>query len=109
MPDHARHSRRRAGAVGAHLFVAGNTPRSLTARQALESLLEMLDLGERFDLSIVDVLPEPRQALRFGLVATPTLLLERAGRSLRFIGDFSRRDELTEFLHGAFNLHGAFK
>jgi circadian clock protein KaiC len=74
MPDHARHSRRRAGAVRAHLFVGGNTPRSLTARQAL----------------------------RFGLVATPTLLLERAGRSLPFIGDFSRRDELTEFLHGAF-------
>lgn len=44
------------------------------------------------------VLLEPRAALRAGLLATPTLIVERRGRSLRLIGDLSRSEQLLDFL-----------
>ncbi|MDB6107491.1 MAG: kaiB [Gammaproteobacteria bacterium] len=87
--------------VVVRLFVAGSTSNSLAAQQAIGALLGHPEFAGRVGLDLVDVLQNPRQALRAGLIATPTLLLNLEGRTLRFIGDLSRADQLIDFLSPA--------
>ena len=77
------------------LYVAGDAPTSLAARQALEPLLEQLQ-DVSVDYELVDVLLHPERALRAGLLATPTLIVDADGRSRRFVGDLANRDDFAE-------------
>lgn len=47
---------------------------------------------------IIDVLAEPELAEQAGILATPTLSYEHAGRPRRIVGDLSDTKRILEFL-----------
>jgi circadian clock protein KaiB len=56
------------------LYVAGNAPNSVRALRNLKAICdEHLPEGDYY-LEIVDILEEPRRALRDGILVTPTLI-----------------------------------
>lgn len=71
------------------LYVAGNGPSSLRARQFLEKLLEQS--GGKQHFTLVDVLIEPSKALEAKLIATPMLIIDHCGKRQRYAGDLSGR------------------
>jgi len=77
------------------LYVAGDAPTSRAARQALEALLDELR-GVCVNYELVDVLLHPERALKAGLLATPTLIVDAGGRSRRFVGDLANRGDFAE-------------
>lgn len=79
------------------LYVAGESPSSRAARKVLIELIREGD-GIPLEAEIVDVLRKPAQALEARLLATPTLIVEDANGTQRFIGDFSGRKDLVQML-----------
>lgn len=57
------------------LFVAGESPRSMRARETVAHAFEACDLDPQ-QIRIVDALAEPEQALAHRIVAVPTLMTE---------------------------------
>ena len=52
----------------------------------------------RWQIEIVDVVANPEQAERAGILATPTLSFEHPERPRRIIGDISDSKRVLEFL-----------
>jgi len=77
------------------LFVAGDSPSSVAAREVLE---RHLPAGSAARCEFIDVLSEPDRALEAGLIATPTLILEEDGREHRYVGDLRDQRELQHRL-----------
>lgn len=90
--------RRPASTTLLRLYVAGNEPSSVAARRSLDSLLQNPEFIGRVGGVIVDVLAEPQRARAAGLTSTPTLLVRRGMRVVRFIGDLSSVAPIVEFL-----------
>jgi circadian clock protein KaiB len=71
------------------LYVAGATPRSAAAIQAVQHQCA-LQLPGRYTLEVVDVHQQPALARADGIVATPTLVKHAPPPARRLVGGFSR-------------------
>jgi len=77
------------------LFIAGDTP---GARRAQATRLQIIEvLRGRVDIEVVDVLMQPNEAERFGILATPTLSDDSVQPPRRLIGDISNVAQVLEF------------
>ncbi len=79
------------------LYVAGMTPRSLTAIRNLKDFCRRR-LAGRVDLRVVDVYQQRGLAREARIVAAPTLIKVAPEPVRRFIGDLSRTDALAHAL-----------
>ncbi len=70
------------------LYVAGQTPKSLTAFANLSRLCEE-HLAGRYELEVIDLLKEPQRAVGDQIVAIPTLVRKLPEPIKRIIGDLS--------------------
>jgi circadian clock protein KaiB len=75
------------------LFVAGATPMSVRALSTLREICEE-HLHGRYELDVVDVYEQPRQAKADGIIAVPTLLKRLPGPLRRLVGDLSDRERV---------------
>jgi circadian clock protein KaiB len=77
------------------LYIAGRAPNSLRAVANLEALLQASPSGA-MEVEIVDILSDPRRALRDGVYLTPMLVIPSTGQ--RIAGDLSKTDELIPLM-----------
>ena len=79
------------------LFITGQTMRSRSAVQNLQTLFEEIGEG-RYELSIIDVLEHPQLAEDEKIVATPTLVKTRPLPVRRIVGDLTSKTQVLEWL-----------
>ena len=82
------------------LYVAGQTPKSLSAFANLKRLCEQ-NLAGRYQIEVVDLVKEPHRAQHDQIVALPTLVRKLPEPIKRVIGDLSN----TERVMIAIELH----
>jgi circadian clock protein KaiB len=75
------------------LYVAGDAPNSLQAKQNLEKLLGSIT-PDAYELEVVDCIADPRRTLQDGIVVTPTLLKVAPEPRATVIGNLSDLDYL---------------
>jgi circadian clock protein KaiB len=75
------------------LYVAGQTPRSLTAFANLKKLCDQF-LAGRYDIEVVDLMKEPGRAKGDQIVALPTLVRRLPAPIRRIIGDLSNTERV---------------
>lgn len=75
------------------LYVAGQTPKSLTALTNLRKLCDE-HLRGRYELEVVDLLRNPQLAQNDQIVAIPTLVRKLPPPIRRVIGDLSNRQRV---------------
>ncbi|MCL5095973.1 MAG: circadian clock KaiB family protein [Candidatus Omnitrophica bacterium] len=75
------------------LYVAGATPRSLTAFENLEKICKEHLTGQ-YHIEVVDLLKEPAVARRDQIVALPTLVRKLPPPVRRIIGDLSNKERV---------------
>ena len=75
------------------LYIAGHTPKSVTALANLKRLCEE-QLAERYKLEIVDLLEHPERAKADQIVAIPTLVRQLPPPLKRIIGDLSNTERV---------------
>jgi len=75
------------------LYVAGQTPRSLTAFANLKKLCEQF-LAGHYDIEVVDLMKEPQRAKNDQIVALPTLVRRLPEPIKRIIGDLSNTERV---------------
>ena len=71
-----------------HLYVYGQTPRSMSAAASLRRLCEQY-LGEDYDLVLIDIQAQPELAEAAGIFATPVTIRVVPRPPLRVVGDLS--------------------
>ena len=76
------------------LYVAGQTPKSLTAFSNLKRLCEE-HLPGRYHIEIIDLLKEPHRAQVDQIVALPTLVRKLPAPIKRIVGDLSNTDRVV--------------
>jgi circadian clock protein KaiB len=84
------------------LFVTGNTVRSSQAVANVRALCEEY-LPGRYNLEVIDIYQQPKEAAKDQIIAAPTLIKELPAPVKRLIGDLSNRDKVLVGL----NLAGA--
>ena len=75
------------------LYVAGHTPRSVTAIANLKALCEEHMAG-RYKIDIIDLIERPELARTDQVVAIPTLVRKLPGPIRRIIGDLSNTERV---------------
>ena len=75
------------------LFVTGNTVRSSQAVANVRALCEEY-LSRRYDLEVVDIYQQPKEAAKDQIIAAPTLIKKLPAPIKRLIGDLSNRDKV---------------
>lgn len=75
------------------LYVAGQTPRSVTALQNLKRLCED-HLAGRYRIEIVDLLKNPQLARSDQILAIPTLVRKLPAPMRKIIGDLSQTERV---------------
>lgn len=75
------------------LYVAGQTPRSLTAFANLKKLCEE-HLQGRYRIEVIDLVKNPQLARGDQILAIPTLIRKLPEPIRRIIGDLSDRDRV---------------
>jgi circadian clock protein KaiB len=75
------------------LYVAGQTPRSLSAVANLKRFCEA-HLAGRYSIEIVDLVENPRLARGDQIVAIPTLVRKLPSPMRKIIGDLSNTDRV---------------
>ncbi len=75
------------------LYIAGQTPRSVTALANLRKLCEEF-LPGRYDLEIIDLIQNPKRARTDQILAIPTLVRSLPIPIARIIGDLSDTDQV---------------
>jgi circadian clock protein KaiB len=70
------------------LYVAGQTPKSLTAFDNLKRLCEEHLAGE-FEIEVIDLIENPRLAIDDQIIAIPTLVRKLPEPIRKIIGDLS--------------------
>ena len=75
------------------LYLAGNTPNSMTALNTLREILESEFKGV-YALKVIDVLKSPQLAEEDKILATPTLAKILPPPVRRIIGDLSDREKV---------------
>ena len=84
---------RRSGKYVLRLYVAGATDRSRQAIRRARRLCEA-ELGDNFELEVIDVYQQPILARDGQIVATPTLVREFPRPVRRLIGNLSNTSNL---------------
>lgn len=75
------------------LYVAGQTPRSLTAFQNLKKICEEHLKGE-YEIEVIDLLKNPQLGKRDQVVAIPTLVRNLPEPVRKIIGDLSNTERV---------------
>jgi circadian clock protein KaiB len=75
------------------LYVAGQTPKSLTAIANLKKICEQ-HLTGKYEIEIVDLMANPALAQRHQIVAIPTLIRQLPEPLKRIIGDLSNAEKV---------------
>lgn len=75
------------------IYVAGKTPRSLTALRNLRRICEQ-HLRRRYRLEVIDLLDEPQLASTDQIVAIPTVLRSRPLPQKKIAGDLSNTEKV---------------
>lgn len=75
------------------LYVAGQTPKSLTALANLKRLCEG-QLAGRYHLEVIDLLEHPHLARRDDILAVPTLVRKLPPPIRKVIGDLSSQERV---------------
>ncbi len=70
------------------LFIAGAKPQSSRAVSNLKRLCELY-LAGNYDLEVIDIYQDPRQAAEDEILAVPTLVKLGPGERRKLIGDLS--------------------
>lgn len=80
------------------LFVTGDAPRSRRARANLARVLEA-DGGDMAEVTEIDLLSAPQQALDHGIFASPALMITTADGDVSLMyGDLSDEGRVARFL-----------
>ena len=79
------------------LYVAGDTPSSLRARDNFARLCAEVE-PQHFVTMTIDILADPQAAETARILATPTLVCNRSTQLRRIIGDLSDRQRVLDFL-----------
>ena len=79
--------------VRLRLYVAGQTPKSVTALANLRRLCDD-HLAGRYRIEVVDLLREPQRARRDEIVVIPTLVRKLPPPIRRIIGDLSSEERV---------------
>lgn len=79
------------------LYVAGDAPNSLQARANLTQICETY-LPDRHEIEIVDVLADPKRALRELILITPTLVTDSPYPGHRIVGTLSNTEPILQIL-----------
>lgn len=78
------------------LYVAGA---SATARRAEKQIADLqAHINSKWTVEIIDVQQKPELAEKAGILATPTLAYEGAGRARRIVGDLGDTRRVLDFL-----------
>ena len=75
------------------LYIAGQTPKSITAIANLKRLCET-HLSGRYSIEIVDLIKNPSLAQRDQIIAVPTLIRDFPEPIRRIIGDLSNTERV---------------
>jgi circadian clock protein KaiB len=75
------------------LYVAGQTPKSITALANLNRLCEG-HLSGRYRIEVIDLVKQPHLARRDDIVVVPTLVRELPPPILKIIGDLSNEERV---------------
>ncbi|HEY3761340.1 MAG TPA: circadian clock KaiB family protein [Verrucomicrobiae bacterium] len=75
------------------LYVAGQTPKSMTAFANLKNLCEE-HLADRYSIEVVDLSKQPQMAASDQIVALPTLVRKLPEPIKRIIGDLSNLERV---------------
>jgi len=75
------------------LYVAGQTPKSLTAFANLKRMCDE-HLPGRYKIEIIDLLQQPQLAQADQIVALPTLVRKRPEPARRVVGDLSNTERV---------------
>lgn len=75
------------------LYVAGQTPKSLTAMANLKRVCEQ-HLSGRYDIEVIDLLVNPKLAAGDQILAIPTLVRRLPPPLKRIIGDLSNTEKV---------------
>ncbi len=75
------------------LYVAGQTPRSITALENLERICEEHLAGE-YRIEVIDLLQDPKLARGDQILAVPTLVRKLPEPVRKIIGDLSNMDRV---------------
>jgi circadian clock protein KaiB len=84
---------RRGRLLRLRLYVAGQTPKSLTALANLKRLCEQ-ELAGRYEIEVVDLLEQPHLARRDEILAVPTLVRRLPPPIRKVIGDLSSHERV---------------
>jgi len=79
------------------LYIAGDAPNSLQAIANLTALCEA-HLPGAHDIEIVDVLLDPRRALKEAIYMTPTLITDSPYPGHRIVGTLSQTEAILQIL-----------
>jgi circadian clock protein KaiB len=75
------------------LYVAGQTPKSITAIANLKRICDQ-HLAGKYEIEIVDLMANPALAQRHQIVAIPTLIRQLPEPLKRIIGDLSNVEKV---------------
>ncbi len=75
------------------LFVTGMTPRSQKALRNLQKILRE-NLGDNYELEVIDIYQQPTLARGDQIVAVPTLIKQLPSPIRRLIGDLSKEERI---------------
>jgi circadian clock protein KaiB len=75
------------------LYVAGQTPKSVTALANLKKICEQHIVGE-YHIEVIDLMKNPQLAQKDQILAIPTLIRELPTPIQRIIGDLSNTERV---------------
>ena len=75
------------------LYVAGQTPKSITALANLKRICDE-HMSGRYQIEVIDLMENPQLARRDQIVAIPTLIRELPSPLKRIIGDLSNTERV---------------
>ena len=76
-----------------HLYVAGQTPKSIAAIANLKKICEQ-HLSGRYDIEVIDLMKNPALAQQHQIIAIPTLIRQLPEPLKRIIGDLSNSEKV---------------
>lgn len=76
------------------LYVAGQTPKSLTAFSNLKRLCEQHMTADQYEIEVIDLIQQPHLAMSDQIVALPTLVRRLPAPIKRVVGDLSNTDRV---------------
>jgi circadian clock protein KaiB len=80
------------------LYITGTTPRSSEAIANIRQLCEEF-LPGNYDLQVIDIYQQPKEAVNQQIIAAPTLVKERPNPPKRMVGNLSNRDKVMAGLN----------